>query len=376
VTDVTTDDVLSPTAGSVVPAGGATVAVFVTVPVVVAVPVTVIARESPPPAPNRTSDNEIALPDPDAVPHSALPADTHDHVTDVKLPGTVSATVTPDTSLGPLFVTATVYETTVPCTTDAGPLLTTARSAAGVTDVAASALSFARIGSVVPVGADTVAVFVKGPPLAVAVPVTITVTLLPTPASMFAIRLTALPVPESAPHAALPAATHVNDTSVRLLGTVSAIDAPVTSLGPLLVTVSVYVTGVPCTAVAGPVLAIARSAAGLISVVTDPVLFTETGSVVPTGGATDAVLVNAPVVVAVPVTVTVTVCAAPASNRTADNAIAFPVPDAVPHAAVPTETHVHDTPVRFDGTASAIEAPVTLDGPALVAVIVYVTIVS
>jgi hypothetical protein len=82
-------------------------------------------------------------------------------------------------------------------------------------------------------------------------------------------------------------------------------------------------------------LEIARSAAGVIVVVTDPVLFTETGSVVPTGGATDAVLVNVPTVVAVPVAVIVTELPAPAFNSTSDNAPTFPT----------TDTPVPSTPV-------------------------------
>jgi hypothetical protein len=117
------------------------------------------------------------------------------------------------------------------------------------------------------------------------------------------------------------------------------------------------------------------SAAGAIVVMTADVLFAVAGSVVPEGGATEAVFVTEPVVVAVPVTVTVTELPAPAFNCTADNATVFPVPDAVPHAAVPEDTQDHDTPVRLAGTWSEIDAPDTLDGPSLVATNEYVTVV-
>jgi hypothetical protein len=244
-----------------------------------------------------------------------------------------------------------------------------ARLAAGATDVVTVELLFAATGSVVPVGTATVAVLTIEP-VADAVPVTVTVTLLPALAAMFAVRPTALPVPEAAPHAAVPAATQVHVTDVRF-GTVSAIVAPVTLLGPLFVATNVYVTVVPCAAVAGPVLVIARSAAGVIVVMTADVLFAVAGSVVPDGGATDAVFVTEPVAAAVPVTVIVSALPAPAFNCTADSAITFPVPDAVPQAAVPDETQDHDTPVRLAGTVSAIDAPDTFDGPPFVATNVY-----
>ena len=103
-----------PGTGSVVPAGGATVAVFVNVPGVVAVPVTVMVTEFPAPAFNCTALSEIALPDPEApvpaptVSQSAVPAATHVNVTPVRLLGTVSVIVAPDTLDGPLFVATIV----------------------------------------------------------------------------------------------------------------------------------------------------------------------------------------------------------------------------------------------------------------------------
>jgi hypothetical protein len=99
-------------------------------------------------------------------------------------------------------------------------------------------------------------------------------------------------------------------------------------------------------------------------------LLPATGSVVPAGTVTVAVFVIDPGVVAVPVTVSVTELPAPEFNCTVERAIALPDPDAVPHAAVPADAHVHATPVRFDGTVSATVAPDVLLGPPFVAVIV------
>ena len=50
-----------------------------------------------------------------------------------------------------------------------------------------------------------------------------------------------------------------------------------------------------------------------------------------------------------------------------------PTPDPV-HVAPPVATHDHDAPPNEAGRVSVIVAPVTLDGPLLVATIVYVTV--
>ena len=130
----------------------------------------------------------------------------------------------------------------------------------------------------------------------------------------------------------------------------------------------------PCTTVAGPVLTTARSAAGVIVVVTDEVLLAVFVSSTPAGGLTVAVFVKVPTVVAVPVTVTVIELPPPALSCTALSAMPFPVPVApvpatpVSQSAVPATEHVHETAVRLLGTASAICAAVTLLLPALVIV--------
>jgi hypothetical protein len=344
-------------------------------PVVDAVPVTVIVTELSIPAFSCTAVNEIALPVPDAVPHAAVPADSHVHVTSVRFDGTASATVAPDTSDGPSLVTTNVYVAVASCTTVAGPVLTIARSAAGVIVVVTDAVSLlVSPTSVVPSGGATVAVFVNSPVLD-AVPLTVIVTLLPIPAlTSTSASDIAFPVPVAlvpgkvTSQFATPFARQVHDTPVMFAGTTSVIVAPRTLDGPAFVTTNVYITASPCTTDAGPVLVIARSAAGVIVESTVAALLPGIGSVVPKGVATIAVFANAPVAVAVPVTVTVTEFAGPALSCTSASEIAFPLPDAAPHAAVPTATHVHDTAVRFGGTESTIVAPDTSDRPLFVAV--------
>ena len=79
-------------------------------------------------------------------------------------------------------------------------------------------------------------------------------------------------------------------------GALSIIEAPTTSLGPLLVAVTVYVVPTPGVYVGVPsVLVILKSACGLGVSVSDALLLPGVGSVVPTGTATVAVLTKLPV---------------------------------------------------------------------------------
>jgi hypothetical protein len=89
------------------------------------------------------------------------------------------------------------------------------------------------------------------------------------------------------------------------------------------------------------------------------------GSEIPLGGVTVAVFVMLPDVVAVPVTTIVNLFAAP-DEIFPVRLILFPLPELVPHDAEPVELQVHETPVIFAGTASAIVAPVTFAGPLFV----------
>src|SRR5437764_95420 len=112
-----------------------------------------------------------------------------------------------------------------------------------------------------------------------------------------------LPVPLAAPHAVvtlppLPAllTTHVHAPKVMLAGAVSVTVALVTSLGPLLVMVIVYVVLPPAVTLATPsVFVIARSAVGVTVSESLALLFPGIGSVVPAGTATVAVLTIVPV---------------------------------------------------------------------------------
>jgi hypothetical protein len=248
-----TDDESLAALPSTMPAGAATVAVFVMpmgVAVVAAVPVTVIVSELPAPAFNCTADN-ATFPDPEAEPQAAVPVDTQDHVTPVRLAGTVSATDAPATFDGPLFVTVSAYDTAVPRAADAGPILTMPRFATGVIDVATDEVLFVETGSVVPAGAVAVAVFVIEPAV-VAVPVTLIVTEFPPPwftctaASEIALPDPDAPVPPTPVlQSAVPATAQLHVTPVRFAGTVSTIVAPVTLDVPVLVTTMEYVTRFP-----------------------------------------------------------------------------------------------------------------------------------
>jgi hypothetical protein len=70
----------------------------------------------------------------------------------------------------------------------------------------------------------------------------------------------------------------VLETKVRFAGVVSATETPVAVLGPLLVTVTVYVMLLPAVAVAAPVLVIERSAAAPVVVEAVAELFAGVGS--------------------------------------------------------------------------------------------------
>src|SRR5438477_475121 len=103
------------------------------------------------------------------------------------------------------------------------------------------ALLLLVLGSVVPAGAVTVAVFTRLPVAAgLAVPVTVKTTELPAPAAMLTVALRLLPKPlPPLVTEAVPVVLEVHVTPVRLAGRVSATVAPMTLLGPLLVTVMV-----------------------------------------------------------------------------------------------------------------------------------------
>src|SRR5436305_1723293 len=118
-----------------------------------------------------------------------------------------------------------------------------------------------------------------------------------------------------------------------------------------------------------------RSAVGVARSVSVALLLPESGSVVPAGAVTVAVLTRLPVAagLAVPVTVKTTALPVPAARLTvAARRLPTPVAPLVT-AALPALLEVHVTPDKMVGRVSATPAPTTLTGPRLVTVIVYVT---
>src|SRR5581483_6457274 len=113
------------------------------------------------------------------------------------------------------------------------------------------------------------------------------------PAGMVTVSLM-LPLPLALKPLAPPVAVQV--TPVKAAGKVSVTVAPVTLLGPALVTTRVYVSLVPGTAVVLPsVLVICRSAWGVSVSVSVALLFPGLGSITPAGAVTVAVLLRLPV---------------------------------------------------------------------------------
>ena len=101
------------------------------------------------------------------------------------------------------------------------------------------------------------------------------------------------------------------------------------------------------------------------------VLLPGIGSVTQTGAVTVAVLTSEPVADGAMLAETVYVTEAPAGRlRTS---LMLPLPEAVLPLAPPDEKLVHVAEVIADGKISLKPAPVTLEDPALLAVMVYVT---
>ena len=154
------------------------------------------------------------------------------------------------------------------------------RSADAVTAVTAVEVLFARTGSNVADDTDAVLVRVATWPGAVTVTVT-------TGAAVPVARPAVVQVTETLPTFVQVQPVPVADTSTTPTGRVSVTARPVASEGPRLSTASWYVTAPPATTVAGPVLAIARSADAVTAVSAVEVLFAGSGSAVV--AVTDAV---------------------------------------------------------------------------------------
>ena len=116
-------------------------------------------------------------------------------------------------------------------------------------------------------------------------------------------------------------------------------------------------------------MVIARSALPASASVSVAALLAGAGSLTPPGAATVAVLLSVPVAAAEIAQLAVYVALAPTGKLTVLLMLPEPLAVQVPPPA-PTQVHVQ---VRLAGNVSATVAPVTLLGPALLAVIVYVT---
>ena len=167
-----------------------------------------------------------------------------------------------------------------------------------------------------------------------------------------------------------PAPTHVH-VPVSADGNVSATVAPDAFDGPALEVVIVYVTLPPGVADVTPsVFVIAKSADGFSVSVSVAELLPGVGSLTPAGAVTVAVFDRLPVALGLIVALTVYVTDPPAGRLTVP--LMFPDPLAV-QVPPPAPTHVH-VPVSAAANVSATIASGAFDGPALEAVIVYVTL--
>ena len=215
-----------------------------------------------------------------------------------------------------------------------------------------------------PVGAVTVAVLLRVPVASAAIVAVTTNETVPPAATSTSSAM--LPAPLALPQTEPAVAVHDQVTPVNVAGIASLTATPAAADGPLLVTSMVYVVAAPGTAEICPsVLVIDRSPTGSTWVMSVAALFAVFGSVAPAGTSTCAVLVIVPAV-AVTVAVTVNVTEAPTGRST--SSLMLPLPVAV-QAPPPVAAQVHVAPARPAGMVSVTTAPVTADGPLLVATI-------
>ncbi len=235
------------------------------------------------------------------------------------------------------------------------------RSDVGTITVLASVARLLPAGSLVPIGAVTLAELLMVPlPLAVAV----TVKVADPPES----RLTAAemsPLPDAGQlEPAL--AAQVQLMAERLAGKMSVTVAAVTAEGPALLATIVYVTVLPWfTLVTPSSLVIDRSAVGVMTVLLSVALLLPAGSLVPTGAVTVAVLLMVPAPLAVAVTVKVAL--PPLSRSTLAAMLPAPLAGQTEPAVA---AQVQVAALSCAGNTSLTVAPVTADGPAFDATMV------
>jgi hypothetical protein len=364
--------------GSVVPTGAATVAELLKVPCTrfdCKVPDTMKVAVVP-----GSSETVVLISPTPAAAAQVEPGSLVTHVHDGfnTVAGRSSATDALMADDGPVLVTMTSHVTPPPGT--AVPLMSfllTDSSATGVTVSASVAELFDESVSVNPIGATTAAVFtnddipagVEGSTSAVSWKTAVV------PAGNVTVELIE-PEPVAVPQAApTPETMHVHVALVSALGKLSVTTAFVAWLGPAFATVIVYVVVVPGTSIPEEFDFVTdRSPVGVTSSVSEAELFPSFVSRNPLGAVIVAVLLSAPTPAAVawfkvPVAVRVTT---PPLGIVTGKEIALPDPPVAEHVAPSVATHVQVTPSRDNGTESASNAFVAVEGPAFVATMVYV----
>jgi hypothetical protein len=249
------------------------------------------------------------------------------------------------------------------------------RSAVETASVSLAVL-FAGVGSDVPNGGSTCAVFVNVPFVAVTVAVKVNVTLPPAGSTGITMPVPWMSptfvVPQAAPPCGLPQETLVAESPAE---TGSVTKAPSAADGPALLTTIVYVVVLPEIAVViESVLVMETSAKSTLST-SVAVLLVESGSPTPLGGTIDAVLVIAPPG-AVTLAATVNVRLAPLGN----------VPMTIPGPCIkgtlvvgqtaPSVSLPHVTAVMLMPAAIGSEkiAPSAADPPRLLTTIEYTVV--
>ena len=181
-----------------------------------------------------------------------------------------------------------------------------------------------------------------------------------------------LPLPDAAAQAfSAPGGTeHVQDAAESALGRLSVTAAPTTDDGPPFETTIVHVPSVPGTNVPACVFTTPRSAWAVRSVVSVASLSEVTGSVVPVGSVTAALLSSTPRACGAINAEIVNVAVAPGARSSSVSMVAV-VPDPTEQSLkAPNTAHVQDTLVSDVGIASTSRASATPEGPLLVTVIV------
>ena len=157
--------------------------------------------------------------------------------------------MTPSADAGPLLDAVTVKLSAALGETDEAPgaIAIAASATAGTAALASVATLLPGFGSRTPSGVVTTAVLASVPTVAgLTVPVIVYVATAPL-ARLTVVEI-AFPAPAAAPQLPVPVVTaHVQVTPASAAGTVSATVAPTTGLGPLFVTRTVHVSGLPAT---------------------------------------------------------------------------------------------------------------------------------